>query len=167
MRNVARSISALLLASLLMGCQTAATKAPQMLSGEDLLFTCPANLWRGMEAVGGALSISSQRLLFYPHHLNIQRKPEEVSLAEVVRVAPIEFGHIFKRRNGVLIKVRSGRTYRFVVDNRERVVNTINTALSRVRPLSNERGGVDAEWPVLFAFGRAWSGTTHRERSPT
>jgi hypothetical protein len=33
--------------------------------------------------------------------------------------------------------------------------------------LSNERGGVDAEWPVLFAFGRAWSGTTHRERSPT
>ena len=29
----------------------------------------------------------------------------------------------------------------------------------------NERSGVDAGWPALFAFQRPWSRATHRERS--
>ena len=31
----------------------------------------------------------------------------------------------------------------------------------------NERGGVDAGWAGLLAVERVWSGTTHRERSPS
>ena len=33
----------------------------------------------------------------------------------------------------------------------------------RLRP--NKRAGVDAGFPVLLAFERAWPGTTYRERS--
>ena len=31
--------------------------------------------------------------------------------------------------------------------------------------MPNQRAGVDAGWPALFAFERTWPGTTHHERS--
>ena len=143
MRTLIRDLLLLLLPAFVAGCQThsggtVSHEALQIRSGEEVLDTRPANLWRGMEAVGGALTITSQRLLFQPHHFNVQKAFEEISLAEVVRVVPIDYGIIFKTKDGVLVELRSGVTFRFVVNDRAQVIDMIRTAVERIQRLSNK-----------------------------
>ena len=138
MRSSQRNISALLIAILVTSCQTPSRSALsqeelRIGSGEELLVTQPANLRRGWEAVGGALSITSQRLLFQPHHFNIQKSPEEIRLADVARVVPIDYGLIYKSKNGVLVELRSGVRYKFVVNDRKKLVDMIRAQVERIR----------------------------------
>ena len=50
---------------------------------EEILADVAANLFRGIEGVGGRLKITNRRLVFQPHAINLQRSPVDISLGDI------------------------------------------------------------------------------------
>jgi len=96
------------------------------------------------------LAVLVAGLLFRPHHFNVQKASDEIPLADVVRVTPIGHGNFVKSRNGVLVELRSGVTYRFVVNDRERVVAMIRRAVERKKaePVASPNAGFTDALPA-------------------
>src|SRR5947208_3077670 len=94
MRSPPRYSGLLLLVSLFaLGCRSTpmgpAWNAPLSFeAGEQIMAEAPANLMRGIEAVGGRLMITDQRLLFQPHSINIQGWQTEILFRDVTEVRP-------------------------------------------------------------------------------
>ena len=93
------------------------------MTDDQVLVKKAANLIRGVEAVGGTLSLTDRHIRFQPHVLNVQREPLEIPLDDVV--------HVGKRNtllivpNGVLVRTRGGTDYKFVVWGRGRLIRLI------------------------------------------
>jgi hypothetical protein len=88
-----------------------------------------ANLQRGLEAVGGHLTLTSVHLLFEPHKLNIQRDHEKIILSQIAEVTErwtkfLNFIPIAP--NSLLVVSTSGEEYRFVLHNRKAWAAAIN-----------------------------------------
>jgi len=56
--------------------------------GESVIREAPANLQRGIETVGGKLILTTARLVFEAHALNVQRGSTEIDLAAVKSATP-------------------------------------------------------------------------------
>jgi hypothetical protein len=81
--------------------------------GETLLFQTRANHFKGIEAVGGKLSLTNKRLVFKSHSLNIQNHVFSVPL-EQIRNAE-RYKSIGIVNNGLKITTETG-TEKFVVE---------------------------------------------------
>ena len=57
------------------------------MEGEKEIRSGPANLHRGMENVGGKLTLTNERLVFVPHGFNFQRAPAEILLSHITQCA--------------------------------------------------------------------------------
>lgn len=80
-------------------------------------------MWRGMEAVGGRLQITSRRIIFRAHRFNLQIMPSEIPLDNIADVSPSNtMGFV---PNGLRIVLKSGIEYKFVVWGREGLINII------------------------------------------
>lgn len=97
--------------------------------GEKVLADVAANLFRGWEAVGGRMKITDQRIFFEPHAVNIQTEVEEIPLNEVVEVTKRNTLGIVP--NGLLVRTKSGREYKFVVWGRKRLIQLLLQHLER------------------------------------
>ena len=82
----------------------------------------PANLFKGYEAVGGMLTLTSDRLEFKPHVMNIQRQEETIELADIERVEKSNTLGLIP--NAVKVITADGE-FRFVVLNRKRWIEKI------------------------------------------
>lgn len=90
---------------------------------EQIIDDRPANLFRGIEAVGGRLKITNNRLVFEPHEFNIQKENLEIVLAQIEKVRPVNTLGIVP--NGILVKLKTGEEYKFVVWKRKELINLI------------------------------------------
>jgi hypothetical protein len=90
---------------------------------EPILADKPANLFRGLEGVGGRLKITSQRLIFIPHAFNIQTQPEEIFIWEIQRIDRKK--SLFFIPNQMVVVMKSGAEFRFVVNGREELIALI------------------------------------------
>lgn len=95
--------------------------------GEKILVDAGANLFRGIEGVGGRMKITDMRILFEAHPFNIQRMPAEI---------PIDQIRLIRKRNtlgiipnGILIQTKTGVKYKFVVWGRERLIKIVENLL--------------------------------------
>lgn len=89
--------------------------------GERLIKHSGANVQRGMEAVGGHLHLTSQRLVFESHAFNVQTGPTEIALADIQAVVPCWtrfLGLIPLFPNSLSVRTRQGAEHRFVVHGR-------------------------------------------------
>jgi hypothetical protein len=91
-------------------------------SGEETILEVPANLMRGAEAVGGRLLITTRRLLFQPHGINIQKNQCEILLRDVIEVEAGSTLGLFP--NGMLVRTRNG-DFKFVVHERKKLIQLI------------------------------------------
>ena len=97
---------------------------------EEILADVAANLIRGIESVGGRLKITSRRVVFQAHAINLQKMPAEVLLCDIM--------HVGKRNtlgmvpNGMLIRTKAGVEYKFVVWGRERLIGIIESRIRKV-----------------------------------
>lgn len=87
---------------------------------ENLLFHTQANLFRGIEGVGGDLRITDRRICFNPHPLNIQKDPEEIPLKDIQEVNKKNTLGIFP--NGIQIVKKDGTKFHFVVNKRNEII---------------------------------------------
>jgi hypothetical protein len=82
-----------------------------------------ANLFRGMEAVGGKLTITNQRLMFTSHSLNIQAGTTEIPMSEIATVRKRNtMGFV---PNGMSVILKNGTEHKFVVWKRDMLIKTI------------------------------------------
>src|SRR5205807_3010105 len=94
-----------------------------------IIAEAPANLMRGVEAVGGRLMISNRRLLFQPHSINIQRRQTEILLRDVTQVGPRRTLGLVP--NGMFVRTRDRGEYKFVVSHRKNLIRIIQSQLEK------------------------------------
>jgi len=99
-------------------------------SDEELIYDGPANhLFRG-EGVGGWLYLTTGRLFFQSHRINLQPHETDLPLNEIAEAAPALTARFIP--NGLLVSTVSGTKERFVVDGRNHWSAAIASA--KVRP---------------------------------
>ncbi|MGB6066297.1 MAG: PH domain-containing protein [Desulfomonilaceae bacterium] len=99
-------------------------------AGEDLVKEGGANYFRNIEAVGGWIYLTDQRLLFKSHSINVQRHELSIPLEKISEAKPcMTYGII---PNGVKIRTSDGNTEKFVVEDRKDWVKNILDAKERV-----------------------------------
>jgi hypothetical protein len=95
---------------------------------EEILFRKPANLFRGIEAVGGTLKLSTSKLIFEPHAINFQRQNLEIPYHHITLVKPRNTLGVVP--NGILIELHSGEHFKFVVNKRSQLIQFIQNKIS-------------------------------------
>jgi hypothetical protein len=93
---------------------------------EVTLIDVAANLFRGPEAVGGRMQITTHRVLFKPHAINIQKEPAEIDLKEITEVGPRNTLGLVP--NGMYVRNKQGEEFRFVVWGRTNLIKIIQAA---------------------------------------
>ena len=98
---------------------------------ETIFFNVPANLFKGIEAVGGRLKITEVELIFTPHKVNIQRAPVSIKIGEIIKVQNRNTMFFFP--NGMSVTVKGGSEYKFVVNKRSKLIDHLNQTIIRKR----------------------------------
>ena len=109
--------------------------------GEHALVGVPANHWRGVEARGGRLYLTSQAVVFVPHRFNLQR--------EIVRLAYDEIGGLGAGPESLELRALDGGTERLRVGQGESLVDQlaqIAAADAPTRARAVHSGMVRAPW---------------------
>lgn len=107
------------------------SEAPNLHPGETVLKKGGANMQRGLETVGGKLTLTNQRLLFDAHALNFQRGATEVWLQQVVgqKGGWTKFlGSIPLVPNSIVLTLAGGQELSFVVTGRAKWLAAIEQA---------------------------------------
>lgn len=112
-------------------------KTPEQ-AGESVIKKGPANLQKGLEAVGGKLFLTNQRLVFEAHALNIQRENLAVALCGIKSVHPswTRFLRIPLFPNSITIELQEGKILEFVVYGRKGWVSEISRFAQAEMPCS-------------------------------
>jgi hypothetical protein len=86
----------------------------------------PANLFRGMEGVGGKLLLTDQRLIFKSHKMNIQSGEVQLLLADIKETSPRKTAKLFQ--NGLRVLTNTGEHFDFVVYERSNWISKLNSS---------------------------------------
>jgi hypothetical protein len=89
--------------------------------GEQIIKDGAANLQKGIETVGGRLYLTTERLVFEAHRLNVQGGVTELELADVESSLPCWtkfLGLIPLFPNSLAVHTKQGSEYRFVLFGR-------------------------------------------------
>lgn len=102
-------------------------------ANEELVGEVSANLKRGIEFSGGRLTITSERVIFEAHALNVQRQPVEIPMSSI---AELEKGSSLLGlvSNRLKVRTNSGMEYDFVVSRRDEIADLIQQQRSRSGP---------------------------------
>ena len=88
---------------------------------ETILKEGAANLQKGIEAVGGRLALTNQRLIFSSHSMNVQGGVTALELSEIRSCHPCwtKFLNLIPLLpNSLAVVAKSGKEYRFVLFER-------------------------------------------------
>jgi hypothetical protein len=108
--------------------------------GEKILLRSDANLQRGIETVGGQLFLTTRRLVFESHRLNVKTGRTIIQLRDVEDVWKTWtkfLGLIPIFPNTLAVSTEAGKTYRFVMFGRDKWVRLIRETKQDLRD-SNE-----------------------------
>ncbi|MBB4131175.1 hypothetical protein GGR62_001957 [Xanthomonas campestris] len=96
----------------------------------------PANLQRGLGAVGGRLILTVDALLFQPHNFNVQTRSLTLHLTRIVAMQrrwTRVFGLLPLAPTSLAIQVDDGSEYRFVLGKRVEWIAAIEAARAALR----------------------------------
>ncbi len=103
--------------------------------GENLVRSTPANMQRGLEAVGGKLYLTDTRIFFSSHKFNFQNGPTEIALEAVESVHPSLtriLGVVPVFPNSFVVHA-GGAAYSFVTSSRGQWVKAIGAQTLALR----------------------------------
>ena len=100
----------------------------QLSKNEVLIRKGLANHFKGLEAVGGKLYLTNNRLIFKSHPFNIQTHIEKFPIDEIVDIGKRNTLGIVP--NGFFIKMKDGRFEKFVVWDRSKWLAKIQDRLN-------------------------------------
>jgi hypothetical protein len=88
-----------------------------------------ANLFRGMEAVGGHLFFEEDEMIFRSHRLNLQVGETHIPYKDISNV--VKCNTLLVVPNGILVNMKNGNPYQFVVGKRNEIISLINNQIHR------------------------------------
>jgi hypothetical protein len=97
---------------------------PDLAENEQIEVEGPANLFRGIEGVGGKLFLTNERLIFKSHKLNIQNGQTDIDYKHIAEVSGRKTANL--NDNGIRIKTTDRKEYDFVVGDRDLWIERIN-----------------------------------------
>ena len=97
-------------------------------SNENVQFETPANHFKGIEAVGGRLYLTNERLMFKSHKLNFQNHSLSIDLKNIVAVG--RYKTLGLVNNGLSITTTQSMTEKFVVEQIDEWVNVLESKMS-------------------------------------
>jgi len=100
---------------------------PELADGESIESSGPANLFRGVEGVGGKLFLTTKNLIFKSHKFNIQSGQTNIAYNTIVDVTSRKTMKLVD--NGLRVKTKDGSEYDFVVSNRKDWIELINSKI--------------------------------------
>lgn len=86
---------------------------PTLAPAEEIEDQTPANMFKGVEAVGGMLFITNQGLVFKAHKANIQKGQTNIAFADIQEVMPVKTAKLVD--NGLKVIKKDGLEVQFVV----------------------------------------------------
>ncbi|WP_211224033.1 GRAM domain-containing protein [Flavobacterium tegetincola] len=89
----------------------------ELSENETIEYEGPANLFRGVESVGGKLFLTNKKAIFKSHKLNIQTGQTDIDYSSIVEIVSRKTIGIVD--NGIRIKTNDGKEFDFVVNDRE------------------------------------------------
>lgn len=90
------------------------------------IYTGVANLFKGVESVGGKLYLTESELIHRPHSLNIQTKETTIPVLDIVDVETKNTLGVVP--NGLLVTTKNKTTYHFIVSKRKKWLAYIENA---------------------------------------
>ena len=90
---------------------------------EKILADKPANLYRGIEGVGGRIKVTIKSIIFTPHAFNIQKVVTEFHISSIKKIE--RANSLFFIKNKMIVILESGVVHKFVVSGRESLIDTI------------------------------------------
>jgi hypothetical protein len=84
---------------------------------ERIIHETPASHYKGVEAVGGKLVLTNERLIFKSHKFNIQNHQLSFLLTEIVKADPYKTLGLIN--NGLAFTTNDGTIEKFIVSNVE------------------------------------------------
>ena len=103
------------------------TIIPELAEDENIETEGPANLFRGLESVGGKLFLTNKKIIFKSHKLNIQTGQTNIDYTAISEVLPRKTGGIID--NGIRIKTRVGSEFDLVVNERDKWMENLNSKI--------------------------------------
>lgn len=97
----------------------------ELLPNESMVIEAGANHFKGIEAVGGKLTLTDQRLVFISHKFNIQKNREEFDRSSIFEVKP---HHKFSK--GIILTTKENASHTFIVDLREKWISELNSTVN-------------------------------------
>lgn len=93
------------------------TIKPSLLADEVPEREIFANLFRGLEGVGGKIFLTNARLIFKSHSLNIQKGQTNIAYQDISSVTKRKTMKLID--NGIKVTTKEGKVYCFVMNNRD------------------------------------------------
>lgn len=94
---------------------------------EKVHFDVVANLFRGIESVGGRVRISDKSILFTAHAINIQTQITEIPFDQISTITKRNTLGLIP--NGLMIETRDGTKYKFVLWNRQKIIDFVSSRI--------------------------------------
>jgi hypothetical protein len=91
---------------------------------EQIEIEGPANLFRGMEGVGGKLFLTNKKVVFKSHKTNIQKRQTDINYKNIKEITERKTAKLID--NGIRIKTNDGEKFDFVVNEREKWIEKLN-----------------------------------------
>ena len=102
---------------------------PELSEVEKIEVDGPANLFRGIEGVGGKLFLTNKKVIFKAHKINIQKVQTNIDyldIKELIKRKTYKFIN-----NGMRIITKEGRKYDFIVNEREKWIEKLNKKMEQ------------------------------------
>lgn len=101
---------------------------PNLENNEKVEIEGPANLFRGIEGVGGKIFLTNKNLIFKAHKINIQTGQTNIEYDSIKEILKRKTGGLFQ--NGIRIVTDNNSKFDFVVNKRDLWIEKINERIS-------------------------------------
>lgn len=91
---------------------------------EHVLFEKKANLFRGIESVGGKILFYKDKMVFKSHSFNIQTGDTIIVYSQIQSMKKVNTIGLVP--NGLLITLQDGQQHKFVVYNRSEIIDFLS-----------------------------------------
>jgi transcriptional regulator with XRE-family HTH domain len=99
----------------------------ESIENEMILADKVANLFRGIESVGGRIKLTTKKLVFKAHAINIQKQEVEIPINNIERIE--KKNSLFIIPNILVVILKSGVEYKFVVFGRNKLISLIEAEI--------------------------------------
>jgi hypothetical protein len=111
-------------------CQSVLNSTENLNITEEILADQAANLFRGIESVGGRIVVTNKYIKFNAHLKNLQFMPAEIPVNNILKIERRKSLGLIP--NQMVLILKSGVEYKFVVNNRERLIEIIENLITHV-----------------------------------